>query len=99
MIDIEGRGGGYCSVHCYFIFSKGKRGGVVLLVPKRGDDYVFICIHIKQSNSFMLKLWKAFIMCIDIVLFVRMKHIKQKCYMNTCMRLKYILIEKLKGKQ
>lgn len=47
----------------------------------------------------MLKLWKAFIMCIDIVLFVRMKHIKQKCYMNTCMRLKYILIEKLKGKQ
>lgn len=97
MIDIEG--GGYCSVHCYFIFSKGKRAGVVLLVPKRGDDYVFICIHIKQSNSFMLKLWKAFIMCIDIVLFVRMKHIKQKCYMNTCMRLKYILIEKLKGKQ
>lgn len=50
MIDIEGRGG-YCSVHCYFIFSKGKRAGVVLLVPKRGDDYVFICIHIKQSNS------------------------------------------------
>lgn len=47
----------------------------------------------------MLKLWKAFIMCIDIVLFVRMKHIKQKCYMNTWMRLKYILIEKLKGKQ
>lgn len=33
----------------------------------------------------MMKLWKAFI--------------KQKCYMNTCMRLKYILIEKLKGKQ
>lgn len=50
MIDLGG--GGYCFVYCYFIFFKGKRGGVVLLVLKRGDDYVFICIYIKQFNSF-----------------------------------------------
>lgn len=45
----------------------------------------------------MLKLWEAFIMCIGIVLFVGMKHIKQRCsYMN--IRPKYIYELKSKRK-